>query len=164
MKNGSSGFPNHESIYSDCHRPSFAPSFRPSPTDRERGRVISPPSLSLPRLTPSARKLELSDLRIADQVQFFPAARSRERREVRKKEDKHPFIVEWVPRTTDAVLSVGRAGDLLLNDSCDGGSGRRSDRDWIGAILKASIHNGLGMIQNNGRWSDTERKRDERQR
>ena len=58
----------------------------------------------------------------------------------------------------------GRAGHLLLNDSCDGGSGRRSDRDWIGAILKASIHNGLGMIQNNGRWSDTERKRDERQR
>ena len=114
VKNGSSGFPNHESIYSDCHRPSFAPSFRLSPTDRERGRVISPPSLSLPRLTPSARKLELSDLRIADQVQFFPAALSRERREVRKKEDKHPFIVEWVPRTTDAVHTRAKPTTQLL--------------------------------------------------
>ena len=90
---------------------------RPAPfdgrgrTDREDGRVISFPTppgslLSLPSPDPLC-KFELSDLWIADKVRFFPAALSRERREITAAPPPPPL-----PRAqkTNIRLSVSGSG------------------------------------------------------
>ena len=131
VKNSEPGFPNHESIYSDCHRP------LPSPNDATRR-----PASSTDREDVSSRpfstgdplyKFELSDLRIADKVRIFSrgAEPPSHRRRHRRAEDKHPLVGEW-------VLRWRRPRELLLNDSRDVGTPRRAGIDWIGWRVAAA--------------------------